>query len=221
MEKIVEKTKKYSKGTKIIIVTMISILILVLIPLMVYGLSEISVLPVYGGNDWAGFWGGYLGAILGGVITLFVMSFTLINEKSARSREEKINFFNQITSVSAELSQSVGNLCRYITRSQVYINNDIYDRVLETNNAAAKYSIELEVLLETRKDSYDLDEIIFKVEHFEDAINNVVNLYEEAARVRFSDKQLCTQLAMLQDEILGEDVKVRACFKETVRKNLF
>ena len=88
LDKNVKKIKKYPKMAKSIIVTVI--LILILIPLMVYGLSEISVLPVCGSNDWASFWGGYLGAILGGIITLFVMRVTLINEKEARSREEKI-----------------------------------------------------------------------------------------------------------------------------------
>lgn len=217
LDKSMKKIKKYPKIAKIIIVTVI----LILIPLMVYGLSEVSVLPVCGSNDWAGFWGGYLGAILGGVITLLVMRFTLINEKEARNREEKINYFNQIVSVSAEFSQAVGKLCVHITRSQVYINNDIYDRTLETNNEAAKYSIELEILLETRKDSYDLDEIISYVKHFADMVNNMMNIYEKVACVRFENKQLCTQLEILQNEILHEDVKVMECMKETVRKNLF
>ena len=161
-DKIVDKIRKHPKRVIIIVI----VTILVLIPLMVYVLSEVSVLPVCGNNDWAGFWSGYLGSILGGLITLFVMKYTLINEKEARKREEKINFFNQIISVSSGLSQAVGNLCRYVTRSQVSINNDILDRIFETNNEAAKYSIELEALLETRKDSYNVDEILANVAHF-------------------------------------------------------
>lgn len=49
----------------------------------------------------------------------------------------------------------------------------------------------------------------------------MLNIYEKVAHVRFENEQLCTQLETLQDEILDEDVKVRECLKETVRKNLF
>ncbi len=216
-DKIVDKIRKHPKRVIIIVI----VTILVLIPLMVYVLSEVSVLPVCGNNDWAGFWSGYLGSILGGLITLFVMKYTLINEKEARKREEKINFFNQIISVSSGLSQAVGNLCRYVTRSQVSINNDILDRIFETNNEAAKYSIELEALLETRKDSYNVDEILANVAHFTDMINNMMDVYEKVIHLHFTDEQLCTQLTIMQDEILAEDMKVRECIKTSVRGNLF
>ena len=34
-----------------------SVIILIAVPFIVYGLSEVSFLPVTGGNDWAGFLG--------------------------------------------------------------------------------------------------------------------------------------------------------------------
>ena len=52
-------------------------------------------------------------------------------------------------------------------------------------------------------------------------VNNMMNIYEKVVCVRFENKQLCTQLETLQNEILHEDVKVMECMKETVRKNLF
>lgn len=64
-----------------------SVIILIFVPLAVYCLSEISFLPVTGGNDWAGFWGGYFGAIIGGICTV-VGVFLSIQYEKEKSRED-------------------------------------------------------------------------------------------------------------------------------------
>ena len=61
---ILERIKEHKKQ-----VALWSMVILIAVPLIVYGLSEVSLLPVTGGNDWAGFWGGYFGALIGGICT--------------------------------------------------------------------------------------------------------------------------------------------------------
>ena len=50
--------------------------VLIGVPLVVYGLSVGTVFP-NGGNDWAGFWGGYLGAIIGAGVAVFGVIVTL------------------------------------------------------------------------------------------------------------------------------------------------
>lgn len=64
-------------------------IILIAVPLIVYGLSEISLLPVTGGNDWAGFWGGYIGAIIGGVCTFVGVSKTIKYEREKNEGEKE------------------------------------------------------------------------------------------------------------------------------------
>lgn len=62
-------------------VTLWSVVILIVVPLIVYGLSEVSLLPVTGGNDWAGFWGGYIGAIIGAGVAAWGIIFSIKNER--------------------------------------------------------------------------------------------------------------------------------------------
>lgn len=64
-------------------------IILIAVPVIVYGLSEISLLPVTGGNDWAGFWGGYMGAIIGGVCTFVGVSRTIKYEREKSEGEKE------------------------------------------------------------------------------------------------------------------------------------
>ena len=66
-----------------------SVIILIAVPLIVYGLSEISLLPVTGGNDWAGFWGGYMGAVIGGLCTFVGVSQTIKHEREKEEIEKE------------------------------------------------------------------------------------------------------------------------------------
>ena len=52
------------------------IVVSVLIPVLIYFLSVIPLLPS-GDNDWAGFWGGYIGAIIGGICTVIGVYWTI------------------------------------------------------------------------------------------------------------------------------------------------
>lgn len=70
----------------------ISILLtIVIIPIVIYFLSVLPLLPSGKNNDWAGFWGGYLGAIIGGICTVvgvyWTIQYTRENyEKDIRNR---------------------------------------------------------------------------------------------------------------------------------------
>lgn len=52
------------------------IVVSVLIPVLIYFLTVIPILPS-GNNDWAGFWGGYIGAIIGGICTVIGVYWTI------------------------------------------------------------------------------------------------------------------------------------------------
>lgn len=63
------------------------IVVLVLIPVIIYFLSVIPLLPS-GGNDWSGFWGGYIGAIIGGICTVIGVHWTI--EYSQENYQEDV-----------------------------------------------------------------------------------------------------------------------------------
>ena len=65
------------------------VLIFIVIPLIVYGLSEGRILSVGGTNDWAGFWGGYLGAIMGSMSTIGGVYLTISDDRKKGIEEEK------------------------------------------------------------------------------------------------------------------------------------
>ena len=87
MDKVLESIKKY-----IIWIICAVIVIFILVPLIVYGLSEGRILPVGGTNDWAGFWGGYLGAIMGSAATIGGVYLTISDDREKRIKEEKNRF---------------------------------------------------------------------------------------------------------------------------------
>lgn len=81
-----------------------SVIILIIVPLAVYCLSEISFLPVTGGNDWAGFWGGYFGAIIGGICTVVgvFLSIRYEKEKSRENDERAVLPYIALTTLEVE-----------------------------------------------------------------------------------------------------------------------
>lgn len=85
-------------------VVLYSGLILIAVPLIIYGLSEISLLPVTGGNDWAGFWGGYFGAIIGGICTVggVFLSIQYEREKDKDDAERAVLPYIALTTLEKE-----------------------------------------------------------------------------------------------------------------------
>lgn len=70
MDKILKWVKKYPK--------IVIALVIIGIPIIVYLLSIVPLLPAGKNNDWAGFWGGYVGAIIGGGCTVIGVYWTII-----------------------------------------------------------------------------------------------------------------------------------------------
>lgn len=63
------------------------LLIFVLVPILIYVVSVLPIIPSGGNNDWAGFWGGYIGAIIGGVITWKSVEKTIEYETKMKNSE--------------------------------------------------------------------------------------------------------------------------------------
>lgn len=71
-----KKSLDWINKNKVLFGLSLVLVVLVIVPLMVYGLSVGTVFP-NGGNDWSGFWGGYLGAIIGAAAAVFGVVVTL------------------------------------------------------------------------------------------------------------------------------------------------
>lgn len=99
--------KKYKKQ-----VALWSVIILIAVPLAVYGLSEVSLLSVTGGNDWAGFWGGYFGAIIGGICTVIgvFLSIRYEREKGRDDAERAVLPYIALTTLEKENNVDVDHL---------------------------------------------------------------------------------------------------------------
>ena len=197
-----------------------SVIILIAVPLAVYGLSEISFLPVTGGNDWAGFWGGYIGAIIGGLITLFVMKYTIESENTRSKRQEKIQYFNDIIKISSEFFEAIAKLNSGIRIYMRKKTQQEYEKVLEAWNDGARISIVLELMLETRKSKYDLiiyhNQIVELSRRVNDATNKLIEVQNEYFEER---KQM--EVVLQLNEIMEEIEKAKEFLSDIVNKNLY
>ena len=207
-----EWIKKYKKQ-----IILWSGIILIAVPLIVYGMSEVSILPVTGGNDWAG----YIGAIIGGLITLFVMKYSIESENEKSKRQEKIQYFNDVIKISAEFFECVGNLYVKIARCMVSPSNEKYEQVLEENNRGARISIVLELMLETRKSEYDLLVYIDEAARLMDQVNVLMGNFVNLAEKSFSDSDNNQELDLKLDELLKYTERVKDNFEDIVKHNLY
>lgn len=209
--------KKYKKTA----VLCGGLVILIVVPLVVYGLSEVSFLPVTGGNDWAGFWGGYIGAIIGGLITLFVMKYTIQSENAKSERQEKIQYFNELIKTSADFFEAASNTAAKMTRCMSRYSNEKYEQVLAQINNGARISIILELMLESRKSEYDLSQYIEALDCLMDKVNVAIDEFEEIVQDIFSDEDKINKLNSELIEIMQDIEYGKEVFEDTVKRNLY
>lgn len=149
--------KKYKKQ-----VALWSVIILIAVPFIVYGLSEVSFLPVTGGNDWAGFWGGYIGAIIGGVITMLVLWYTLEANKKERIEREQHDFFSQLINESTYLD----TYPRKILYALVHNDKEMYySEMWEYHRKVLELQLRIEIEKETSLYS-GIDDLLKKLEDY-------------------------------------------------------
>lgn len=198
-----------------------SVIVLIAVPLIVYGLSEVSLLPVTGGNDWAGFWGGYIGAIIGGLMTLFVMKYTIESENAKSERQEKIQYFNDVIKISADFFECIGNLYVKIARCMIALSNEKYEQVLEENNRGARISTVLELMLETRKSEYDLSLYIDEASCLMNKVNVIMKNFVDLAEKSFSNDERNREFYLELDELMENIEHVKSTFEDVVKRNLY
>lgn len=175
--------------------------IVIIIPAIVYAITVVPIFPAGGNNDWAGFWGGYFGALVGGLITLYVLYVTINNEKNLKRREEKIDFFDDLIHLTAEMSSLLGNLSICMSRDAVENTNDLHEKTLLLGNDIAKLLIEIKLLLKTRKSVYKVEKLIEILEELEKVETQIVEKYTDAIKVKFSNRNYITELEILEKQI--------------------
>lgn len=188
--------KKYWKQ-----VLLLGFFIVIIIPVIVYVITVIPIFPAGGNNDWAGFWGGYFGSLVGGLITLYVLHITIRNEKNLKRREEKINFFNDLIHLTAEMSSLLGNISIFMSRGAVENTNDLHEKVLLLGNEIAKLFIEIKLLLKTRKSVYSVEILIDILEKIEEIETRIVENYESAVKINFIQESYIREIELLEKQL--------------------
>lgn len=156
----------------------VGLFIIVVVPIIVYGLSVIPLLPAGENNDWAGFWGGYLGSIVGGIASFLILYITIQHESAQNEKETRIEFFDRIIEYFAEYKKSAGNICAYVTKYYYTYKKDEYDRVITETNSLSALSIKIQLMMESRKEKYDLKYLISRFEDFEIMFDSFIDKFE-------------------------------------------
>ncbi|MEY8356808.1 hypothetical protein AALB39_26140 [Lachnospiraceae bacterium 54-53] len=102
---------KWIKENKRIVIFWV-IIILVVVPLIIYLLSTLTVLPPGLNNDWAGFWGGYLGAIIGGLSTLIVFKYTVSYNNGVYDKDKRFETSKTIIKLSSTYNFQIANVIK-------------------------------------------------------------------------------------------------------------
>ena len=158
--------------------------ILIAVPFIVYGLSEASLFPVTGGNDWAGFWGGYFGSIIGGVITMIVFCGTLESNKKERIAREKSDFFLQLLNESTYLDTYPRKLSYALIRDDKEL---YYSEMWEYQRKVLELQLRIEI--EKEKNLYiGTDDLLKKLKENVNATEKFLedrNFEDETERKKF------------------------------------
>ena len=195
------------------------IFILVLIPLGVAFMLSFRFIITDTTNEWIGFWGGYLGAILGGMITLYVLWKTIKEEKEISIRQEKIVYFDNIIHVWAKIVQSTYNLEIYICRCHKEKNNDNVEKTYREHALVTGILSELKILLETRKDVYDVGCLLSYLEVLETQLEKTRDEYDEECSETFIKSGKEAEGKEL-DELRNVVEKISESIEKTVVKNI-
>lgn len=141
-----------------------AIAILVVVPLIIYLLSTLPILPSGDNNDWAGFWGGYLGSMIGSIIALYILFKTLAEERKRQRRQERLSYCDYIVERIAEFSQAMSFAITKINKYYTFaiaLKSDIsmYEEAIEAVNSIVGCNLVLSAQLGSRLDKKDYKHI--------------------------------------------------------------
>lgn len=212
--------KKYWKE---ILLTLI--VAFVLIPLIIAWLLSFRLINTDTTNEWIGFWGGYLGSIMGGAITLYVMWKTLQTEKNNREREERINYFNNIIHLWAELSEAINEVKTYIDRcigeTGSGDKNNTIEKVCMGEAHAIRVLVELKTTLITRKNIYQIQELLEVLEQIEKLFDVTMDMYVNESKKCFKPIPSRDELQKSADDLVCKVTKSATYLESVVNKNLY
>lgn len=128
MKKVFDYVKKH-------LVSLI-IVVIVLIPVIIYLLSVIPLLPS-GGNDWSGFWGGYIGAIIGGICTVIGVYWTIeySQENYKEDVRKRVLPYMALTVLHKDIKTNIFNLLE-ISHEESHIDDSV-----DEENAYKEYRL--------------------------------------------------------------------------------
>lgn len=195
--------------------------ILVIVPLLVGVVTGTNPLEKNTGSQWIDFWGGYLGAIIGGAITLYVLWKTLSVEKRIHEREEKIQYFNDMIKLFADYRNLTVKLCRSINGCVMYKKAENFNEAISINNTLSKCNSEIMMLLLTRSETYDLEELLKENSKYVEMIKEMVALHIEASKVQYKDKILREKILSIKNKIMNEKNELEVAIVKTVQNNLY
>lgn len=153
----------------------VGMIILIIIPIIIYGLSAIPLLPGCN-NDWVGFWGGYLGAIIGGVITLYVLVVTIKDNKDARNRDEKSNYFKDVIELIAQVStEADASVLLLINTEKNIIDTQAWHKILDIQKDIDVVKIML-LIKRNNKIFIDIKKLEDAMNKFESAFKSILDI---------------------------------------------
>lgn len=172
------------------------IIILIVVPLIIYLLSTLPVLPQGGNNDWAGFWGGYLGSMIGSIIALYILFKTLAEERKRQRRQERLNYCDYIVERIAEFSQAMSLALTKINKHYTFAKAsksdiEMYEEAIEAVNLIVGGSLILSAQLGSRLDKKDykcIGDIMTITNHITDLFNTISEALNEN-KIHFFKKE--------------------------------
>lgn len=213
--------KALSVCVKLLLLLLFLGFILVIIPQFVGVVTGTNPLEKGAGSQWIDFWGGYLGAIIGGAITLYVLWKTLSVEKRVREREEKIQYFNNMIKLFADYRNLTVQLCRSINGCVMYKKADNFNETISINNTLSKCNSEILMLLLTRSEMYDLEELLEENSKYVEMIKEMVELHIEASKAQYEDEILKEKVLSIKNKIMDEKNGLEVALLKTVQNNLY
>lgn len=112
-----------------------------MVPIIIYLLSTLPILPSGENNDWVGFWGGYLGSMIGSAIALYVLFKTLADEHERQRRQERLAYC-EIAEFNQSINFSLPKIKKYYTFAKSLKGTvEMYEAAIEAINSITRSSL--------------------------------------------------------------------------------
>lgn len=201
----------------IVIIAIISIAIPIIIG---WGVSQDILNNWTNDNDWIGFWGSYIGTMIGSFVTLFVLWSTLEDNRRAREKEEKINYYNNLIDSTADFLANAEKYLAAIARLLSVNDYDARNKYVEARNQFTKSSMILEVQLHIKKESENIEAIISYTDSIRDGLFEMYNDMNIIIKDNFENAASINDLKTRRGKIVDEMNSFVEIFPELIKESL-